>query len=66
MARIFDVEIANINQSLQIADWVYNHLKTQDIDPLSINEDELIALACKNLGLDSIPRIGGLHFQWCD
>ena len=64
MAKIFNITSTNINDGQEIADWIYNKLKDQDINPAELNEGALITEACKALNWSSVPQVGGIEIEW--
>lgn len=49
--KIFNITTTNINDGQELADWIYNKLKDQDLNPDDINEGALITEACKALNV---------------
>jgi hypothetical protein len=62
--KIFNITTTNINDGQELADWIYNKLKDQDLNPDDINEGALITEACKALNWSSVPQVGGLEIEW--
>lgn len=62
--KIFNIATTNINDGQELADWIYNKLKDQDLNPDDINEGALITEACKALNWSSVPQVGGLEIEW--
>ena len=63
--KIFNITTTNINnEGQELADWIYNKLKDQDLNPDDINEGALITAACKALNWSSVPQAGGLEIEW--
>ena len=62
--KIFNITTTNINDGQELADWIYNRLKDQDLNPDDINEGALITEACKALNWSSVPQVGGLEIEW--
>ena len=62
--KIFNITTTNINDGQELADWIYNKLKDQDLNPDDINEGALITEACKALNWSSVPQVGGIEIEW--
>ena len=62
--KIFNITTTNINDGQELAGWIYNKLKDQDLNPDDINEGALITEACKALNWSSVPQVGGLEIEW--
>ena len=62
--KIFNITTTNINNGQELADWICNKLKDQDLNPDDINEGALITEACKALNWASVPQVGGLEIEW--
>jgi hypothetical protein len=62
--KIFNIATTNINDGQELADWIYNKLKDQDLNPNDINQGALITEACKALNWSSVPQVGGLEIEW--
>ena len=62
--KIFNITTTNINDGQELACWIYNKLKNQDLNPGDINEGALITEACKALNWSSFPEVGGLEIEW--
>jgi len=62
--KIFDIKTTNINNGQELADWIYNKLKDQDVTPDNVNEGALVTEACKALNWVSVPQVGGLEIEW--
>ena len=62
--KIFNITTTNINNGQELADWIYNKLKDQDLNPDDINEGKLITDACHALNWSSVPQVGGLEIEW--
>ena len=62
--KIFNIATTNINNGQELADWIYNKLKDQDLNPDDINEGALITEACIALNWSSVPQVGGLEIEW--
>ena len=62
--KIFNITTTNINSGQDLADWVYNKLKNQDLNYDDINGGALITEACKALNWQSVPQVGGLDIEW--
>lgn len=64
--KIFNIATTNINDGQELADWIYNKLKDQDLNPDDVNDGALITEACKALNWSSVPQVGGLEIEWDD
>jgi hypothetical protein len=62
--KIFNIATTNICDGQELADWIYNKLKDQDLNPDDVNEGALITEACKALNWSSVPQVGGLEIEW--
>lgn len=62
--KIFNVTTTNISDGQELAAWIYNKLKDQDLNPDNINEGALIIEACEALNWSSVPQVGGLEIYW--
>ncbi len=62
--KIFNIATTNIKDGQELADWIYNKLKDQDLNPDDVNEGALITEACKALNWSSVPQVGGLEIEW--